>query len=91
MKERIPKNSVSFLWLLGVEQRQGRRCSNGVVRTSPGHIVVQGKGVSCTLNSIQYETMLIKVWKIRKRLEKDWFLQKNYEIRGAKTAQNRRK
>ena len=44
---------------------------DGVAYASPGHIVVQGKGVSCTLNSIQYETMLIKVGKIRKRLEKD--------------------
>ena len=44
----------------------GETMDHGVAYASPGHIVVQGKGVSCTLNSIQYETMLIKVEKIRK-------------------------
>ena len=61
----MPENRHPFVFL-GMEQRQGRRCSNGVVRTSPGHIVVQGKGVSCTLNSIQHELLLIKVSKIKK-------------------------
>ena len=42
----------------------------GVYMTPLGYIVVQGKGVSCTDNSIQYERMLIKVGKIKIRLEK---------------------
>lgn len=63
----------------------------GLCAHTPGHIVVQGKGVSCTLNSIQYETMLIKVVKIKKRLEKSWFLLEIFIFSGAKTAQNRRK
>ena len=41
----------------------------GSCAPTPGHIVVQGKGVSCTDNSIQYERMLIKVEKIKIRLE----------------------
>jgi len=38
----------------------------GLCAQTPGHIVVQGKGVSCTLNSIQYEQLLTKVGKIKK-------------------------
>lgn len=38
----------------------------GSCALTPGHIVVQGKGVSCTLNSIQHELLLIKVGKIKK-------------------------
>ena len=57
---------VGILTFLGDGTTPGETLFQWGARATPGHIVVQGKGVSCTLNSIHHELLLIKVGKIKK-------------------------